>query len=97
MIEIIFESLRWGSIQAGVVFFQCHFLTGVLLVFYRGRVVFKSGVAFKRIQYAKCLQFQAELFDLKVHFHFRTVALHPLAKIDGCKCIRYTYSNDGPV
>ena len=77
--------------------FLNQFLPGVVLVFEGGEVLFKSGVAFKRIQYAKCLQFQAELFDLKVHFHFRTVALHPLAKIDGCKCIRYTYSNDGPV
>ena len=46
-------SFWWGSIQAGVVFFQYHFLTGVVLVFSRGGVVFKSGVAFKRIRYLK--------------------------------------------
>ena len=41
----------WGFIQAGVVYFPWQFLTGVLLVFEMGGVVFKSGVAFKRIRY----------------------------------------------
>ena len=40
----------WGYIQAGVVLFQNQFLTGVVLHFEWGEVLFKSGVAFKRIR-----------------------------------------------
>ena len=40
----------WGSNRDGVVFFQYHFLTGVVLVFLGGGVVFKTGVAFKPIR-----------------------------------------------
>ena len=43
--------LGWGSNRGGVVFFQFKFLTGVLLSFLGGGVVFKNGVAFKPIQY----------------------------------------------
>ena len=41
-----------GSFKAGVVFFQYHFLTGVIFSFSKSEVVFKSGVAFERIQYS---------------------------------------------
>ena len=40
----------WGCNQAGVVLIQHPFLTGVVLVFELGEVLFKSGVAFKRIR-----------------------------------------------
>ena len=40
---------RWGCIRAWVVLFQYQFLTGVVLVFQRGEVLFKSGVAIMRI------------------------------------------------
>ena len=36
--------------KGGVVLLQNKFLTGVVLVFERGEVLFKSGVAFKRIR-----------------------------------------------
>ena len=42
---------RWGCIQAGVILFQNQFLTGVVLGFEWGEVLFKSGVAFKWIRY----------------------------------------------
>ena len=38
------------DIHSGVVLFQNQFLTGVALVFERGEVLFKSGVAFKQIR-----------------------------------------------
>ena len=41
----------WGCIQAGVLLFQNYVLTGVVLGFEWGEVLFKSGVAFKRIRY----------------------------------------------
>ena len=40
----------WGCIRAGVVLFQYQFLTGVVLVFQRGEVLFKSGVVNARIR-----------------------------------------------
>ena len=46
----ILEKVDWGCIQAGVVLFQYQFLTGVVLVFQRGGVLFKSGVVLKRIR-----------------------------------------------
>ena len=46
---------RWGCIQAGVVLFQNQLLTGVLLLFEWGEVLFKSGVAFARIQYTNLM------------------------------------------
>ena len=42
---------RWGCIQAGVLLFQTQFLTGVVLAFEWGEVLFKSGVEFKRKRY----------------------------------------------
>ena len=52
---------RLGYIEAGkggvvfklVLLFQNFFLTGVVLGFELGEVLFKSGVAFKRIRYIK--------------------------------------------
>ena len=41
---------KLGCIQAGVVLFQNHFLTEVVLAFEWGEDLFKSGVAFKRIR-----------------------------------------------
>ena len=43
----------WGCIRAGVVLFQNQVLTGVVLDFEWGEVLFKSGVAFARIRYVK--------------------------------------------
>ena len=40
-----------GSNRDGVVSFQFKFLTGVVLKFLGGGVVFKTGVAFKQIRY----------------------------------------------
>ena len=40
----------WGCIQAGVVLFQNQFLTGVVLHFEWGEVLFKSGIAFARMR-----------------------------------------------
>ena len=42
--------IGWGSIQARVVSFQLKILTGVLLSFQKGGVVFKSGSVFKQIR-----------------------------------------------
>ena len=42
---------RWGCIQDGLVLFQNQFMTGVVMDFEWGEVLFKSGVAFKRIRY----------------------------------------------
>ena len=42
---------RWGCIRAGLVLFQNHFLSGLVLVFEWGELLFKSGLAFKRIRY----------------------------------------------
>ena len=42
---------RCDCIQAGVILFQNQFLTGVVLGFEWDEVLFKSGVAFKRIRY----------------------------------------------
>ena len=39
-----------AAVKAGVVFFQLYFLTGVLLSFLKGGVVFKSGAVFKQIR-----------------------------------------------
>ena len=43
--------LGLGSNRVEVVFFQFRFLTEVVLAFLGGGVVFKTGVAFKRIRY----------------------------------------------
>ena len=43
----------WVCIQARVVLFQNRLLTGVLLLFEWGEVLFKSGVVFARIRYFK--------------------------------------------
>ena len=51
MSKLVGVGLGWGCIQAGVVLFQDQILTGVILVFHLGEVLFKSGVAFKRIRY----------------------------------------------
>ena len=40
----------WGCIQAGVVLFKNQLLTGVLLLFEWGEVLFKSGVVFARMR-----------------------------------------------
>ena len=50
-VELYSSWKRWGCIQAGVLLFQNYFLTGVVLGFEWGEVLFKSGVAFKRIRY----------------------------------------------
>ena len=42
--------LGWGSNRGVVVFFWFKFLTGVVLGFLGGGVVFKTGVAFKPIR-----------------------------------------------
>ena len=47
---------RWGCILAGLVLFQSQFLTGVVLGFEWGEVLFKSGVAFKQIRYSTLKQ-----------------------------------------
>ena len=59
---------RWGCIQAGVLLFQNCFLTGVVLGFEGGEVLFKSGVAFKRIRY---------LVSTTVHCRIRIFAQFP--------------------
>ena len=41
----------WGYNRDGVILFQFQFLTEVVLVFSSSEVIFKSGVAFKRIRY----------------------------------------------
>ena len=41
---------KWGCIQTGVILFQNRCLTEVVLGFEWGEVLFKSGVALKRIQ-----------------------------------------------
>ena len=51
LLRSIIDFFDWGCIQAGVVLFQYQFLTGVLLVFQRGEVLFKSGVLTARIRY----------------------------------------------
>ena len=43
---------RWGCIQDGLLLFQNQFMTGVVLDFEWGEVLFKSGVSFKRIRYS---------------------------------------------
>ena len=50
MSKLVGVGLGWACIQAGVVLFQDQILTGVILVFHLGEVLFKSGVAFKRIR-----------------------------------------------
>ena len=52
MSKLVGVGLGWGCIQAGVVLFQDQILTGVILVFHLGKVLFKSGVAFKQILYS---------------------------------------------
>ena len=47
---IALDWTQWGCIQAGLILFQNIFLTGVVLAFEGGEVLFKSGVAFKRIR-----------------------------------------------
>ena len=56
---------KLGCIQAGVVLFQNQLLTGVLLLFEWGKVLFKSGVAFARIQYSILL----DTMLYKIHGH----------------------------
>ena len=41
----------WGYNRDGVILFQFQFLTEVVLLFSSSEVIFKSGVAFKRIRY----------------------------------------------
>ena len=41
----------WGYNRDGVILFQFQFLTEGVLVFSSSEVIFKSGVAFKRIRY----------------------------------------------
>ena len=59
LLRSIIDFFDWGCIQAGVVLFQYQFLTGVLLVFQRGEVLFKSGVLTARIRYTNdfCWEF----------------------------------------
>ena len=47
---IALDLRRWGCIRAGLVLFQNQILTGVVLAFEEGEVLFRSGVAFKRIR-----------------------------------------------
>ena len=42
---------EWGYNRDGVILFQFQFLTEVVLLFSSSEVIFKSGVAFKRIRY----------------------------------------------
>ena len=60
---------RWGSNQDRVVLFQYDFLTGVVLLFLGGWVVFKTGVAFKPIW--DVLDFLRDVLD------FLTMLFHP--------------------
>ena len=50
LLESLIDFFDWGCIQAEVVLFQYHFLTGVVLVFEGGEVLFKSGVLTARIR-----------------------------------------------
>ena len=43
--------LGWGSIQDGVILFQYSFLTGVLIIFWLGGVVIKTGALIELIRY----------------------------------------------
>ena len=47
---------RWGCIQDGLVLFQNQFMTGVVLDFEWGEVLFKSGIVFARTRYVKNLR-----------------------------------------
>ena len=48
LLESLIDFFEWGCIQAEVVLFQYHFLTGVVLVF-------EGGVLTARIRYAICV------------------------------------------
>ena len=60
MVSIVSSKITKVDI-GGVVLFQNQFLTGIVSVFKRGEILFKSGFAFKQIRYS--VYFILEVFE----------------------------------